>query len=108
VRFLATPFYQELFAKIGLWIPNQSAMLTDEGLEGWITEGIHPPNYSQFATDYLPAHGVAAHLPSGWIEAENDYMTPALEALTNGEPAESVMPEAVRQVNEVLLAAKEG
>lgn len=108
VRFLATPFYQELFAKIGLWIPNQSAMLTDEGLEGWITEGIHPPNYSQFATDYLTNHGVAAHLPPGWIEANNDYMAPAFQALTNGEPAESVFPEAVRQTNEILLAAKEG
>ena len=35
VRFLATPFYQEHFAKIGLWIPNQTAMLTEEGLQGW-------------------------------------------------------------------------
>ena len=54
VRFLATPFYQEHFCKIGLWIPNQTAMLTEEGLKGWIREGIHPSNYSQFATDYLP------------------------------------------------------
>ena len=107
VRFLATPFYQEHFAKIGLWIPNQTAMLTEEGLEGWVTEGIHPDNYSQFATDYLPKHGVAAHLPTGYIEADNDYLTPAFEALTNGEPAESVFPEAVRQANEVLMSAKE-
>jgi multiple sugar transport system substrate-binding protein len=63
VRFLATPFYQQHFAKIGLWIPNQSSMLTEEGLKGWITEGIHPENYSQFATDYLTAHGVAVRLP---------------------------------------------
>ncbi len=107
VRFLATPFYQEHFAKIGLWIPNQSAMLTEEGLKGWVTEGIHPANYSQFATDYLPNHGVAAHLPPGWIEANNDYMTPAFEALTNGEPAEAVFPDAVRQANEVLMFARE-
>lgn len=107
VRFLATPFYQEHFAKIGLWIPNQSAMLTEEGLKGWVTEGIHPPNYSQFATDYLPKHGVAAHLPPGWIEARNDYITPAFEALTNGEQAEAVFPEAVRQANEVLMFARE-
>ncbi len=107
VRFLATPFYQEHFAKIGLWIPNQSAMLTEEGLEGWIREGIHPPNYSQFATDYLPTHGVAAHLPPGWIEANNDFMTPAFEAVSNGEAVEAVMPDAVRQANEVLMFARE-
>lgn len=107
VRFLATPFYQEHFAKIGLWTPNQTAMLTEEGLEGWITEGIHPDNYSQWATDYLPAHGVAAHLPPGWPEAHNDYLVPAFEALANGEPAESVFPDAVASANEVLTAMKE-
>jgi multiple sugar transport system substrate-binding protein len=107
VRFLATPFYQQHFAKIGLWIPNQTAMLTPEGLEGWVTEGIHPDNYSQFATDYLPAHGVAAILPAGYIEADTNYLTPAFEALTAGEPAESVFPDAVQQANEVLLAAQQ-
>ncbi len=108
VRFLATPFYQEHFAKIGLWIPNQTAMLTEEGLKGWIREGIHPPNYSQFATDYLPKHGVAAVLPPGMIEASNDYIVPAFDALANGEPAEAVFPDAVRGANEVLMLAQEG
>jgi len=107
VRFLATPFYQEHFAKIGLWIPNQSAMLTEEGLEGWITEGIHPENYSQFATDYLPNHGRAVSLPPGWIEAYNDYLLPAFQALANGEPAESVFPGAVSQANDVLEFTRE-
>lgn len=106
VRFLATPFYQQHFAKIGLWIPNQGAMLTEEGLAGWITEGIHPENYSQFATDYLPAHGVAVKLPSGWIEAQNDYITPAFEALGAGTPAADVFPDAVRAGNDVLLASR--
>ena len=107
VRFLATPFYQEHFAKIGLWIPNQTAMLTEEGLKGWIREGIHPANYSQFATDYLPKHGVAAVLPPGMIEASNDYINPAFDALANGEAAESVLPDAVRSANEVLMLARE-
>ncbi len=104
VRFLATPFYQEHFAKIGLWIPNQSAMLTEVGLEGWITEGVHPDNYSQFATDYLPAHGQSVRLPNGWVEAQNDYIAPAFEALAAGEPAADVFPDAVAAANDVLLS----
>jgi multiple sugar transport system substrate-binding protein len=107
VRFLATPFYQEHFAKIGLWTPNQSAMLTEEGLQGWITEGIHPDNYSEWATDYLPKHGVAVSLPPGWIEANNDYIQPAIDAIANGEQAVDVFPAAVASANEVLLAMKE-
>ena len=82
-------------------------MLTEEGLKGWIREGIHPPNYSQFATDYLPKHGVAVAIPPGYIEAANDYINPAFEGLANGERAEDIMPDAVRGANEVLMAAKE-
>lgn len=106
VRFLATPFYQAHFAKIGLWIPNQSAMLTPEGLSTWVTEGIHPENYSQFATDYLPNHGVSVRLPSGYIEAEANFLTPAFEALNAGTPAEQVFPDAVRQANDVIAMAQ--
>ena len=80
-------------------------MLTEEGLKGWIREGIHPPNYSQFATDYLPKHGVAVAIPPGYIEAANDYINPAFEGLANGEQAADIMPDAVRGANEVLTAA---
>lgn len=107
IRFLATPFYQQHFAKIGLWIPNQTAMLTPEGLEGWITEGIHPDNYAQFASEYLPKYGKAISLPPGFLEATNDYLSPAYQAIAIGEPAESVLPDAVRSANEVIQATME-
>lgn len=108
LRFLATPYYQTSFAKIGLWIPNQSAMLTEDGLSTWITEGIHPDNYVDFVTDYLPKHGFALRFPSGMIEAAANFIDPAFEALGNGEPVESVFPSAVQQANEVLMLAQEG
>jgi multiple sugar transport system substrate-binding protein len=106
VRFLATPFYQAHFAKIGLWIPNQSAMLTEEGLSTWVTEGIHPENYSQFATDYLPAHGVAVRIPAGYIEADSTFITPAFEALAAGEAAADIFPDAIAGANGILQAAQ--
>lgn len=107
VRFLATPFYQTHFAKIGLWIPNQTAMLTEEGLGTWITEGIHPSNYSQFATDYLPSHGVAVRIPAGYIEANANFIDPAFQALAAGTPAADVFPDAIQGANAVLLAAQQ-
>lgn len=105
VRFLATPFYQAHFAKIGLWIPNQSAMLTPDGLKSWITEGIHPENYSQFATDFLPKYGVSVRIPPGYIEADANFITPAFQALANGTPAEEAFPSAVQQANDIIAAA---
>ena len=33
IRFLATPFYQTEFLKIGLWLPSQTALMTPEGMK---------------------------------------------------------------------------
>jgi ABC-type glycerol-3-phosphate transport system substrate-binding protein len=107
IRFLATPFYQQHFAKIGLWLPNQSAMLTEEGLTGWITEGIHPDNYSELVTDYLPKYGFSLRQPPGMIEANSNFMNAAYEALANGAPVEETFVPAVQQANDVLRAAQD-
>ena len=107
IRFLATPFYQQHFAKIGLWLPNQTAMLTEEGLKGWITEGIHPDNYTDLVTSYLPNHGVAMRLPVGLTEAEANFLNPAWEALAAGEPVEETFVTAVQQANDVISAAQD-
>ncbi len=106
VRFLATPFYQTEFLKIGLWLPSQTALTTEEGLATWITEGIHTENYSQFVTDYLPNHGVALRLPAGYIEANNNFIQPAIDALAAGTPAAEVFPAAVQQANDVIRMAQ--
>jgi multiple sugar transport system substrate-binding protein len=108
LRFLATPFYQLQFLKIGLWLPSQTALTTEEGLDSWITEGIHPENYRQFASEYIPNYGVAVRLPPGFIEATNDYLTPAYEAMQTGTPVEDVLPDAVAAANDVIALALEG
>ncbi len=108
VRFLATPFYQTEFLKIGLWLPNQTALTTEEGLATWITEGIHPDNYADLVTDYLPNHGVSLRIPPGYIEADANFITPAFEALANGTPAEEVIPAAVQQANDIISLAQMG
>lgn len=106
VRFLATPFYTNQFMKIGLWLPSQTAQTTEEGMAEWITEGIHPDNYRQFVSEYLPKYGVATRIPAGYVEGNLNFITPAYEAIQNGTPAVDVMPEAVRQANEIIAAAQ--
>jgi multiple sugar transport system substrate-binding protein len=106
IRFLATPFYTTQFMKIGLWLPSQTAQTTEEGLAEWLTEGIHPPNYREFVSEYLPKYGVATRIPAGYVEANSNFITPAYQAIANGTPAEEVMPEAVRQANEIITAAR--
>jgi multiple sugar transport system substrate-binding protein len=107
VRYLATPFYQTQFLKIGLWLPSQTALTTEEALETWITEGIHPENYVDLVTDYLPNHGVALRIPAGYIEADSSFITPAFQALAEGTPAADVFPDAVAQANDIIRAAQQ-
>ncbi len=108
VRCLATPFYTLSFMKIGLWLPSQMAQVTEDGLKTWLTEGIHPANYSDFVTDYLPKHGVVARIPPGYIEANNNFITPAMQAVANGTPVAEVMPDAVKAANDIISAASAG
>jgi multiple sugar transport system substrate-binding protein len=105
VRFLATPFYQTSFLKIGLWLPSQTALTTPEGLATWITEGIHPANYADAVTDYIPKYGVALRIPSGYVEADANYITPAFQALAAGNPAADVIPPAVQAGNDIIAAS---
>jgi multiple sugar transport system substrate-binding protein len=108
LKFLASPFYTLSFMKIGLWLPSQTAQVTPDGLKEWITEGIHPANYVDFVTDYLPKYGVALRIPNGYIEADTSFITPAFQALAAGTPAAEVIPDAVKQANEIIKAAQTG
>jgi multiple sugar transport system substrate-binding protein len=104
VRFLSTPFYQTQFCKIGLWLPSQSALMTEEGLQTWITEGVHPPGYELIATEFLPRFGKVVYQPVGWPRADA-IVTPALDRVWIGDAtAAEAMAEAVPQANQVLEA----
>jgi multiple sugar transport system substrate-binding protein len=107
VRFLATPFYQTQFLKIGLWLPSQTALMTEEGLATWLTEGVHPANYRDFVTDYLPKYGITDRVPAGYVEANSNFISPAIDAVANGTPAAEVMPAAVEQANQVIAMARD-
>ncbi len=104
LRFLATPFYQTHFCKLGLWVPNQTAMLTPEGMDEWITEGIHPANYRKFVSEYIPKHMSPTLVPAGYPRAQAIFY-PAIERVMNGEgPAAELIPPAVAEANAILLA----
>ena len=106
LKFLASPVYTLSFMKIGLWLPSQSAQVTPDGLKEWVTKGIHPDNYVDFVTDYLPKYGVALRIPNGYIEAETSFITPAFQAIQAGKAVADVIPDAVKQANEIIKAAQ--
>jgi multiple sugar transport system substrate-binding protein len=102
VRFLATPFYQLQFCRTGLWLPSQTALMTEEGLTEWIGEGVHPPDYAKIATEYLPEYGKVLYLPIGYPRASS-ILNPALDAIWIGDmTAEEALSQAVPEANAIL------
>jgi multiple sugar transport system substrate-binding protein len=113
LRFLATEFYQLGFLKIGLWLPSQTALMTEEGMQKWYTdrtapgEGVHPAGYDKIVTDYVPNYGHVLYMPPGYNEADS-IITPALDAVWVGDQtAEEAMKAAVPDANAILEAEQE-
>lgn len=105
VRFLSTPFYQTQFCKIGLWLPSQSGLMTEEGLATWITEGVHPEGYVDIPTKYMSQYGRVLYMPPGWGEAAQ-ILQPGFDKLFVGDAtAEQAMAEVVPDANKVLQEA---
>jgi multiple sugar transport system substrate-binding protein len=110
VAFLATEFYQLQFLKIGLWLPSQTALMTPEGRQKWLTlrksptEGVHPEGFEQIVTDFLPKYGQVNYVPPGWNKTDA-IITPALDAVWVGDQtAEEAMAAVVPEANTILEA----
>jgi multiple sugar transport system substrate-binding protein len=110
VRFLATEYYQLQFLRMGLWLPSQTALMTEEGLAKWMTlrtapdKGVHPEGYELIVTEYVPKYGKVLYMPPGYAQADS-IITPALDAVWIGDKtAEQAMKEAVPEANAILQA----
>jgi multiple sugar transport system substrate-binding protein len=108
LSFLATEFYQLLFLRMGLWLPSQTALMTEEGMQKWMTlrtapgEGVHPEGYEKIVTEYVPKYGKVLYQPPGYPKADA-IITPALDAIWIGDmTAAEAMAEAVPEANAIL------
>ncbi len=111
VRFLATEYYQVQFLKMGLWLPSQTALMTEEGLKKWMTlrksatEGVHPAGYELIVTKYVPKYGHILYQPPGYQKVEA-VLNPAFDAIWIGDKtAEQALTEVVPKGNKILQDA---
>ncbi|MEZ4726647.1 MAG: sugar ABC transporter substrate-binding protein [Caldilineaceae bacterium] len=102
VRFLSTPFYQTQFCKIGLWLPSQTALMTEEGLQSWLTEGVHPEGFVDIPTKFVKNYGQSIYQPAGWPEAIQ-LLNPGFDKIWLGDAtAEQAMSEVVPAANAIF------
>lgn len=102
VRFLSSPYYQELFLVSGLWLPSQTALITEEAMDRWMSLEVHREGYRDIATKWVPDYGHPMYGPPGEGEASG-FIWPALDAVWIGDKtAEEALLEATPKANEVL------
>jgi len=111
VRFLATEYYQLQFLRMGLWLPSQTDLMTEEGLEKWMTtrisatEGVHPPGYELIVTEYVPKYGHILYQPPAYQKVET-VLNPAFDAIWIGDKtAEEALSEVVAEGNAIFEEA---
>lgn len=114
IRFLGTEFYQLIFLKIGLWLPSQTALMTEEGMAKWYTlrkgpgDGVHPEGYDKIVKEYVPKYGHVFYMPPGAAEADA-IVAPGLDAIWIGDKtAEVAMKEVIPEANKILQEAAAG
>lgn len=108
LRFLATEYYQLLFLEMGLWLPSQRNLMTEEGRQKWMTlrtsptEGVHPEGYEKIVTEFVPKYGHVLYQPPGFPEASS-IINPAFDAIWVGDmTAEQALTAAVPEANAIL------
>ena len=105
VRFLSSPYYQELFLVSGLWLPSQTALLSEESRNRWMTPEVHREGYEKIVTEFVPRYGQPMYGPPGEGEA-GGIINPALDAVWVGDmTAEEALTEATPKANEILKQA---
>jgi multiple sugar transport system substrate-binding protein len=102
LRFLASPYYETYFNRIGLWLPNQSWLLTEEGLGTWLDEEIHPAGFEALATEFFPGNGRFVPMPPGMQKVTNIIDTAYQAVWVGDRTAEEAMAQAVLDANEAF------
>ena len=108
LRFLASPWYEAYFCRIGLWLPNQTSLLSEEGLKSWMSEEIHPPGFEALVTEFVPQYGRFVPMPPGMQKVTN-IVGSAFESVWAGDKtAEEAMAEAVPDANTAFQEGAKG
>jgi multiple sugar transport system substrate-binding protein len=102
IRFFSSPWYQERYCQQGLWLPSQTALMTDESIAQWCTEPVHPAGYVDIVTKYVPQYGHFLTMPTGYIKAQDTIVTPALDEIFNGEKSAEEAMQIIPDANQVM------
>lgn len=102
IRFLSSPWYQERYCNLGLWLPSQTALMTDAAIDRWLGPPIHPPGYERIVTEYVPDYGHFLTMPVGYQKAADTVLQAALDTIWIGDQTAAEAMRVVPDANAVL------
>ena len=102
IRFLSSPWYQERYCNLGLWLPSQTALMTDEAIARWLGPPIHPEGYEKIVTEFVPNYGHFLTMPVGYQKAADTVLQPAFDTIWIGEQTAEEAMQVVPEANAVL------
>jgi multiple sugar transport system substrate-binding protein len=100
LAFLSSDDYQLGLVKAGLWLPSHTSLLSEAGMQTWLTQGVHPEGYKQIATDYLGKAARNYFYPAGFSEADT-IVTSALDTVWIGK---SSVDQALKESDAIAKA----
>lgn len=53
IKFLSSEEYQLQNVRAGLWLPNRKSLYSGEGVQKWLTEGVHPEGFEELIPYFL-------------------------------------------------------
>jgi multiple sugar transport system substrate-binding protein len=109
LAFLSSDDYQLGLIKVGLWLPSHTSLLSESGIQSWLTPGVHPDGFKQIATDYLGKAARNYFYPAGFSEA-NTLIASALDPVWIGKASveQALTPDVLGKAQAVLDKAHEG
>jgi multiple sugar transport system substrate-binding protein len=103
IRFLSLPWFQERYCENGLWLPSQTALMTDDAIARWCTPPVHPPGYELIVTEYTVKYGHYLTMPVGYRKAADTALQPTFDKIFLGDAkAAEVLPEATAEANRIM------
>ncbi|HNT77821.1 MAG TPA: extracellular solute-binding protein [Anaerolineae bacterium] len=103
IRFLSLPWFQERYCKNALWLPSQTALMTDTAIANWCTPPEHPEGYDLIVTEYTAKYGHYLTMPVGYAKANETALTPVFDQIWIGDAkVADVLPAAVEEANRIM------
>jgi len=107
IKFLSSEEYQLQNIREGLWMPNRASLYTEEGVQKWLTEGIHPEGFEQMVDYFVNAKVYSYATLGAGAQKISENMTEELDKyFLVGQDVRTTVENLEKMITEVLEKEK--